>query len=327
MAKTTAKSTPTKKPLKPTKSAPKQPVTVSGPRKLKAPTYKTLRVSKRIKHPVKLPSVRSIFMQALRVVRAHKGLFFGIAAVYGLLNLLFQGQGLLSGNDIAVLKQYFQLRDGLFIGLSGFAQVAGSSGTASSGVASSFQFFLMVFVSLALIYTLRQLHAAKPVTVRDAYYRCTAPLIPFLLVFLVIVIQLIPLLISSTLYQLVISNGIAVYAAEKFVWIALLSLFSLLSVYFVSSSIFALYIVTLPDMTPLQALRSAKHLVANRRWTVMRKVIVLPLILFVIAALLVVPIIIWLTPLTQVVFFVFTMFGFVLAHTYMYTLYRELIGE
>lgn len=327
MAKKTGKPTPIKKPVKPTKPPLQQAVRVARPRKLKQPIYKTFRLSKRIKHPVKIPVARKIFMQALRIIRAHKGLFFGIALVYGLLNILFQGQGLLSGNDIAVLKQYFQLRGGFFIGLSGFAQVAGSSGTASNGVASSFQFFLMVFVSLALIYALRQMHAAKPVTVRESYYRSTAPLIPFLLVFLVIVIQMVPLLISSTLYQLVISNGIAVYAAEKFIWIVLLSLFALLSVYFVSSSIFALYIVTLPDMTPMQALKSARHLVAHRRWTVMRKVIILPLILFVLAALLVVPIIIWLTPLTQVTFFAFSMFGFVLAHTYMYTLYRELIGE
>jgi hypothetical protein len=40
-----------------------------------------------------------------------------------------------------------------------------------------------------------------------------------------------------------------------------------------------------------------------------------------------VPIIIWLTPLAQWIFFLLTMFALVAAHTYMYTLYRELLNE
>ena len=55
---------------------------------------------------------------------------------------------------------------------------------------------------------------------------------------------------------------------------------------------FALYIVTLPDMTPMKALRSARELVRYRRWTVLRKVLFLPLMLLVVAAIIMVPIII-----------------------------------
>jgi uncharacterized membrane protein YoaK (UPF0700 family) len=95
----------------------------------------------------------------------------------------------------------------------------------------------------------------------------------------------------------------------------------------ISSSLFALYIVTLPDMTPFKALRSARELVRHRRWTVLRKILFLPIILLVVAAIIMLPIIIWLTSLAQWVFFLLTMFALVAANAYMYTLYRELLNE
>jgi hypothetical protein len=94
-----------------------------------------------------------------------------------------------------------------------------------------------------------------------------------------------------------------------------------------SSSLFALYIVTLPDMTPLTALRSARQLVRYRRWTVLRKIFWLPVALLILAAVIMVPIIIWLTAIAQWVFFLLTMFSLVATHAYMYNLYRELLHE
>ena len=108
-------------------------------------------------------------------------------------------------------------------------------------------------------------------------------------------------------------------------WGILLFLFVLLSLYMITSSIFALYIVTLPDMTPMQALRSARNLVRFRRWTVMRKVLFLPLSLVVIGGLLLIPIIIFLTPIAEWVYFGLTMMSLAFIHSYIYTLYRELL--
>lgn len=326
MAKKTGKK-PIAATKKPATTKAKTTATASRrPRRVKQPVYKTFRLSKRIKHPITLPKSHQIFVTAMKLVWRHNKLFVGIALVYGLANVLFQGQGLLSSTDVAGLKAYFN-QGGLAPGLTVLAGLLGSSGGASSGAVSSVQFVLMILVSLALIWALRQVLANQPVTVREAYYRSATPFIPFILILLVIALQLIPLLIGSSLYQLVITNGIAVYAVEKLMWLLLFVLLALLSLYMISSSIFALYIVTLPNMTPMVALRSARQLVRNRRWTVLRKVIVLPLILFVIAAVIMVPVIIWLTPLTQVVFFAYTTLVFVMIHAYMYTLYRELLNE
>ena len=150
------------------------------------------------------------------------------------------------------------------------------------------------------------------------------PLIPFVLVLMVIGLQLVPLLVGSALYSAVINNGIAVMAIEKIIWAIGCFLLALLSLYMICSSIFALYIVTLPDMTPFKALRSARQLVLHRRWTVLRKVLFLPVALLIIAALIMVPLVILLTPLAQWIFFALTMFGIAIVHSYMYNLYREL---
>jgi hypothetical protein len=87
----------------------------------------------------------------------------------------------------------------------------------------------------------------------------------------------------------------------------------------------ALYIVTLPDMTPMQALKAARALVRYRRWVVLRKVLFLPLALLLIGALIVIPFALYVTPVAPLVFFVLTIIALAVLHSYMYLLYRQLL--
>ena len=173
----------------------------------------------------------------------------------------------------------------------------------------------------------RQVLSGKQPRIRDAYYKGMTPLIPFMLVLLVIGLQLLPLLIGSALYSMVMSNGIAVYFIEKLLWTLLFIGLALWSLYMISASVFALYIITLPEMTPVKALRSARELVRHRRWTVLRKILFLPLVLLLVTALIMVPIIILATVVVQWVFFGLTIFALLVVHGYAYTLYRELLNE
>lgn len=302
----------------------------STPRRLKKPSYSSFKLSSRIKHPVRLPSVRKLTSSSLTLLWQHKQLFAGITLVYGVLNVvLAQGLG---GTDVNDLKDqlgeiftgnYGSLTSSLII----FTSLLGSAGNSSSELAGAYQLFLALIASLAIIWALRQTVAGSKIRIRDSFYRGMYPLIPFILVLLVIGLQLIPLAIGSTLYSLVVTNGIAVLAIEKVLWSLLFALSALLSLYMIASSIFALYVVTLPDMTPYKALRSARELVRYRRWTVLRKVLFLPLGLLLASALIMVPIIIFLTPLAKYVFFVLTMASLTIAHSYLYGLYRELLNE
>lgn len=281
------------------------------------------------KPPAQLPNAWQLTKAAALTLWAHKELFAGIILVYGLLNLILV-QGLASSTDVGSLKNSL---DKAFTGhlsslassLGTFVVLIGGAGSSSSQTGGSYQSFLALAASLAIIWALRQVLAGTRVRVRDAYYRGMYPLVPFLLILMVIAVQVLPLLAGSLLYTIVAANGIAVYFIEKCIWAAMFGALALWSLYMITASAVALYIVTLPDVTPLQALRSARELLRGRRWTVLRKILCLPLILFVIAAVIMLPIIVWLTPLAQGVFFLLAISALGAVHAYMYTLYRELL--
>lgn len=300
------------------------------PRKRRSAKYKAFRLSKRIKHPVRIPNAFRLVGTALRLLGRNRRLFIGITIIYGVLNIILV-TGLADKLDLTTLKSTLQTAFGnggaIASTLTVFAVLVSSVGGSVSGAASAYQLFLTLIVSLAIIWALREVSAGTRVRIRDAYYRGMTPLIPFALVLVVIGLQLVPLIVGGTVFNIVINNGIAVFAAEKFLWGALFALLGLLSVYMISSSVFALYIVTLPDMTPLKALRSARSLVRFRRWTVLRKVLVLPVMLLIMLAVIMLPVIFVATAAAQWVFFALTMFGTAVVHSYLYTLYRELLRE
>ncbi|HEY5441981.1 MAG TPA: hypothetical protein VIJ68_00410 [Candidatus Saccharimonadales bacterium] len=328
MAKKTGKTTAKRKPSKSArkKAATAKPAAVRTKRAtLTAPK------SRRPKQPAELPNAWRITKTAALMLWQYRRLFIGITLVYGLLNIMLV-QGLASSTNVGDLKSQLSHAftghlGSLASSLSIFAVLVGGAGNSSSQTSGAYQLFLGLLASLAVIWALRQVLSGAQPRIRDAYYRGMFPLVPFTLVLLVIGLQLLPLLAGSLLYSVVITNGIAVHFAEKFFWALLYGALAILSLYMISGSVFALYIATLPDMTPVKALRSAKELVRGRRWSVLRKILSLPVILLLVPAIVMVPIIIWLTPLTRWVFFLLTISALTAVHAYLYTLYRELLND
>ena len=296
-------------------------------RKLKTPKYRSFRLHKSIKHPAPpLPSSFRLFVSSLKVLRRHWKLFLGIVSVYGVLTIVFVG---LTGGDISATKTSLDQISGhgtnLNTGATLVSDVLSTTGDTSDPAAGTYQALLLLVGSLAVIWALRHSQSAKQIRVRDSYYKGMFPLIPFALVLLVVGLQLVPLAVGSFLYSTVINNGIAVFAVEKIAWALLLFLLGVLSFYMICSSIFGLYIVTLPDMTPLRALRAARQLVLYRRWSVMRKILFLPIVLILLAAAVMLPAVLFITSFAAWVFFLFGMVALALFHSYMYALYRTLL--
>jgi hypothetical protein len=300
----------------------------AGPRRLKRPAYRSFRLQKRIRAD-KLPSAFRLMVQAVGILCRNWKVLLGITLLYGVLNVLLV-QGF---NAAANLSETKSAIDTLFQGSVSelatstalFLHLLGGSGNTVSPTAGVYQFALGLVMSLGLIWALRQVYAGHIIRIRDAFYRGMAPLVPFVLVLLVIVLQLIPVIIGMALYSLVVANGLAVTGVEYVLWAVLFFVLALVSLYMLASSLFALYVVTLPDMTPLAALRSARQLVAYRRWAVMRKVLFLPLTLLVVSATLIIPLILFATPVAAWAFFVATMLALPVAHSYMYALYRSML--
>jgi len=297
----------------------------------KSPSAKKRRSSKVvIKHP-NLPSVIVILVNSLKIIRKYWKTFLIITLIYALLYIIFV-RGISGGLNLSSIRSSLdraQSTTSLSTGLSLFVYLIGNSTTSqnSSVNAGVYQTILLIVMSLAIIWTLRQAYNSSKIRARDAFYRGMYPLVSFIIVLIIVGLELIPLLIGGSLYSVVMTNGIAVGGLEKTLWGLVFAVFALASLYLITSTIFALYIVTLPDMTPMKALRSARQLVKRRRWLVMRKVLFLPLAIILAALIIMVPIILLITVAASWIFLILSLFCLVFIHSYLYALYRELLNE
>lgn len=289
--------------------------------KSKTPKKHTF-VSEAVHTAVKLPSVVSLARQSAMLLWENRRLFGGITLVYSLLYTLLV-QSLQNVNNVAVLRD--EAANKVTGSVSAYGQLLGSS--SSSQAAGSYQIFLFLLFSLGIIWALRQVQAQAKVRIRDAYYKGMYPLVPFILVLLVIGLQLLPLIVGVSVYQVVLVNDIAVTIIEKVLWGIAATVLGIGSLYLVASSIFALYIVTLADMTPIRALRAARTLVRGRRWLVLRKIILLPLVVLLVIGIILLPFILIVPVLAQWVLLVLGAVAIAFSHTYLYNLYRGLLNE
>jgi hypothetical protein len=304
--------------------------TVKAPRKIDPGSYKSFTLQKKIKTgDTQLPGSFKLLKGALGIMRRNWKVFLGIILIYGFFNLVLVQS--FAGGDLDRTKNLLEASSensswGAFAsGMMLFVYMAASSGNVNSDVAGAYQLILTVTTSLALIWALRQVYAEKKIRIRDAFYRGMYPLIPFILVLFVATLHLIPVVIGGFLYNLVSSSGIAVSGIEGVLWGTIFFLLGLVTLYLLSSALMALYIVCLPEMTPMTALKSARELVRFRRWAIMRRIIFLPIFLLVGAMLVILPMIFISPPLAGFFFFLSSMAGLPIIHSYIYRLYRELL--
>jgi hypothetical protein len=290
---------------------------------MSARTQKTM--SKQAKAPTKkeakilapIPGSFKLAWQSLIFIKQFWRVLGGIVLVYALLNIVF-ASGLFDGANSALSNN-----NELTGALNSYGSILSSVG--SSDQTATIQSVLLVIESLVIIWALRHLFSGEKINVKQAYYHSMAPLIPFLLVLFVIILQLLPLTIGSALLAVILST---VYG-NTVVGVLFSLLFVLLaawSVYMLTSSVFAMYVVTLPHMQPLQALRSAKNLVQSKRWQLVRRLLFLPLFIVIVMGIFIVPLIISAQFLVVPVFFVLAMFSVLFAHTYLYGLYKGLLA-
>ena len=233
----------------------------------------------------KLPSVFSLAKSSWHILWRNRNSMSFIILIYGLVYLVLV-LGISSPGNVPSLKHEFSgvfhgHLSSLFSGLSIYTYLVGSSTSSPSASGSTYQVFIMLIASLAIIWALRQYYLGAKIRARDSYYKGLYPFVPFLLVLLFIIVELIPLLIGLFLYGTLFNGGIAVTGLEKVVSLIPIIGLVFLSFYWLASSLMALYIVTLPNMTPMKAIKSARGLVKGRRGLVLKKMIFLPVLLII----------------------------------------------
>lgn len=303
---------------------------LTNTRKLKVGTYRSFHVSKRLRAEGKpLRNSFRLFWASLQILMDNSKLFVKFILVFAVLNiLLVRGLGgslHLSAQKASLLGSSTGLASQASSGVHIFSYLLSNGGGGQSDTSGLYQAILVVVFSLAAIWLLRNVWSNKKPLLRTAFYQGMYPLVPFIAILLVMILQLLPLLLGSWLYGTVVGNGIAATWLEQLLWGFLYFLLALLTLYMLCSSVFALYISTLVDMTPLKALRTARQLVLHRRWVVLRRILFLPLVLLVLGLLIMLPVIIFITPAAEWVFLALVLLILPVVHSYLYVLYRELI--
>ncbi len=276
-----------------------------------------------------LPKARLLFVRTLKQLWRHRTLFGGLAVLYGVLNLLLV-RSIAGSNNLnnlkTVLSSFTHGFTGKLVTSAGsFVYLLSTSGSGNSANSGVYQSLLLILCSLAFIWAFRQILANHQVRIRDSFYLGMYPLVPFLLVCMLLGAQLLPLVLGGGLYGTVVANGIVAHTWERVLWLSLFIALGLWSLRMITASIFALYIVTLPDMTPLKAYRKAKEIVYGRRLLIWRKLIFLPLVLVLAGFIVELPLIFYATPVAPWVFFVLSMVTLPIVHGYLYNLYRDML--
>lgn len=307
----------------------KPKVVASDSRFRKKPQYKSFRLHKRIKHPAPaLPSWLEIGRKAVKLMLANSRPLMWFLLVYGLLSVIFVS-GVVSPINIAEIKAKLSEQTGGDVNFSGNVTILGlllsSSLRASGEVSALYQMIFFVSSMLALIWLYRQQQAGNRVSMRDAYYRGMYPIVPFLIICLVIGLQIIPAGMGNYLYGAVTRGGLAITFMEQLFWFLFFAMTILLSLYFVSMTIVALFVVTLPEMTPTAAIKEARSMVAHRRFSVLAKVVALIILMALIYVAIVFPAIFISATLAQILFFFLTILAVPFAVAYLFVLYRELL--
>lgn len=302
----------------------------SKPRVRKAEKYKSFRLSKKIKpdNPP-IPGIYRLFKQSVSLFVSNKKLFLGITFFYIILSLVFvTGFGLpfdLIQTKNEITETLGENVDSFTTSFALFGFLVSQGSSAQNEAGAIYQMFLSLIFSLVIIWSIRQIYAGEKITVKQGFYQGVYPLVPFLLVLCVLGLQLIPLLVGNFLLSTVLANGLAITFAEKFVWFLLFCLLALLSLYMLISSTFALYIVTLPNMTPIQALRSARNLVLHRRLQIFLRLLGFPILSIFIFLVILLPLIYLMPAAAGAVFTIMSGLILFFFHAYMYNLYRSLL--
>jgi hypothetical protein len=296
---------------------------------------------------LKLPGYWSFTSYVHKTLWQHKKLFFWLIVGYGVLTFVLIG--------LASQDTYTQLSDTLRstsgdifkgswgqLGQAGLLLATGVTGDLNNSLTSTQQVYaalLALLTWLTTVWLLRAILAGHTPKLRDGVYNAGAPIISTFLVALVCVIQLLPIAVAMIGFSAAITSGLLDGGGEAMVFWIVAALLTLLSAYWLTSTLIALVVVTLPGMYPLRALKVAGDLVIGRRVRIMLRLVWLLVITAIVWIFIMVPIIIfdsWIKgivhniqwiPIVPTALLCMSTVTLVWAASYMYLLYRKVVDD
>jgi hypothetical protein len=298
--------------------------------------------------PLMLPRIIPFTREVFRTLWKNRKLFFPLMVIYVVLYGVLVGIG--SQDTYTQVTDFFKESGGTLLS-SGWGSLAQSSLTLAtlgisglnaqlSEVQQVFAVILGVMAWLTTVWLLRNIIAGHTIKMRDGLYNAGAPLISTLLVVLVLVIQLLPVALAAVGYSAATSSGlISGGGMPAMIFWAAAALLTLLSLYWITSSLFALIIVTLPGMYPYRALKAAGAIVLSRRIKLLLRWLWMFVCIIGIWVVIMLPIILldmglkalWsqlsAVPIVPVGLLLVSTYSIFWASTYIYLLYRKVVDN
>ena len=310
-------------------------------------THRSFQLTRRRDYvrPLELPNTFSFTAHVTKTLWQHKRMFILLALIYVVL------YGVLVG--IQSQATYSSISDTLkdtgtqiFNGDWNVLQQAGGTvlTIASVGVNQEmtesqqiFSVLVFLMVWLTTVWLLRNVLAGHKVRLRDGLYNSGAPLFSMIIIALIVAVQLLPVAIALIGYSAASGSGLLAGGAPTMLfWIAASAL-GLLSLYWVTSSLLAMIIVTIPGMYPLRALRSASELISGRRIKLLLRWLWMGIILIAAWFIFVIPFVLldlWIKslfpaisgfPIVPLAILVFASLTTIWGSAYVYLLYRKVV--
>jgi len=312
-------------------------------------THRSFRRSKRRDYvkELKLPGYIKFTTYVSKTVWSNRKIFILLGVVYAVITLLLVG---LASQDLynTMSSTITQTSGDLFGG--GLGQV-GKAGllfltTATGGISQNLTEAQQIYAGLILllawmttVWLLRNILAGHKVKLRDGLYNAGAPIVSTFVVAIVFIVQLLPLGLALIAYSAASATGLLNGGVEAMLfWIAF-GLLTLLSLYWITSTFFALVMVTLPGMYPIRAIKTANDLVLGRRFRLLLRLIWMFVMVLLIWTLVMIPIIMidmWVKdawsaiswfPTIPLLLLILSTITVVWVSSYVYLLYRKVVDD
>ena len=296
---------------------------------------------------LKLPGYISFTLYVNKTLWNNRKVFGLLALLYIVLTVLLTK---IASQDIySTLKDTIDTTSGdLFgsaigeLGKASLLFVTSASGGISQSLTEAQQIYagiIALLMWMISVWLLRNILAGHKIKLRDGLYSAGAPIISTFIVALVFVVQLLPLALALIGYAAASATGLLSGGVEAMLfWIAA-GFLALLSIYWSTSTFFALVIVTLPGMYPFKALQIAGDLVVGRRLRILLRLLWMILITIFTWAIIMIPIImidgwakdtwsaIYWVPTIPIVLLLLGSLTIIWISSYVYLFYRKVVAD
>lgn len=212
----------------------------------------------------------------------------------------------------------------------------GGLSSSMSEAAGIFAVVIFLIIWLTTVFLLRHILAKHKVKFRDGLYNAMTPMVSTFIIFMIALIQCIPIIILIVAYSAALQTEFLATPFYALVFFIFAALMILVSAYLLSSTLMALVAVTAPGMYPMQAMKAASDLMSGRRTRLILRILALIVALAIIWVVVLLPLITFdlfmkqfewtkAIPFVPICLLIMTCFTCIYASSYIYLYYRWML--